>query len=104
MTDQNDTQPTRSTHDRRANTSWRSADILRAASIVAGLLIILKLLWVANEIVILVFLGTLFGIAVASGVDKLEKLRIKVPRGVGAAFLVISFLMVLYSLGSFVAP
>ena len=56
----------------------------------------------ANEIVIVAFLGTLFGVAVASGVDKLARFR--VPRGLGAAFIVVTFLMVLYSLGSFVAP
>src|SRR5450432_278570 len=87
---------------RPAAASWRSADILRAASIVAGLVIFLKLLWVANEIVIVVFLGTLFGVAVAAGVDRLA--RYKVPRGLGAALVVITFLMILYSLGSIVAP
>ena len=87
---------------RPAAASWRSADILRAASIVAGLVIFLKLLWVANEIVIVVFLGTLFGVAVAAGVDRLA--RYKVPRGLGAAVVVITFLMILYSLGSIVAP
>jgi len=103
MTAPKDTKPkTRKHHPRPASASWRSADILRAAAIVAGLLIILKLLWVANEIVIVVFLGTLFGVAVASGVDKLERFR--VPRGVGAAFIVVTFLMILYTLGSFVAP
>jgi predicted PurR-regulated permease PerM len=89
-------------HQRPASASWRSADILRAASIVAGLYIILKLLWVANEIVIIVFLGTLFGIAVAAGADRLE--RFKVPRALGAPFVVIVFLMLLYTIGSFVAP
>src|SRR6476646_2356097 len=89
-------------HHRPTGAAWRSADILRAASIVAGLVIILKLLWVANEIVIVVFLGTLFGVAVASGVDKLA--RYKVPRGIGAAIVVILFLLILYTLGSIVAP
>ena len=89
-------------HARPSGASWRSADILRAASIVAGLLIILKLLWVANEIVIVAFLGTLFGIAVAAGVDKLARFRVN--RGLGAAFVVIVFLMILYTLGSIVAP
>jgi predicted PurR-regulated permease PerM len=89
-------------HPRPAGASWRSADILRAASIVAGLVIILKLLWFANEIVIVAFLGTLFGIAVATGVDRLERFRI--PRGIGAAFVVVTFLLILYTLGSFVAP
>src|SRR5665213_522620 len=81
---------------------WRSADILRAAAIVAALYVILKLLWFANEIVIVAFLGTLFGVAVAAGVDRLERFRIS--RGFGAAFVVITFLMVVYALGSFVAP
>ena len=102
MTSPKDTKPKTKSRARPAGASWRSADILRAASIVAGLAIILKLLWVANEIVIVAFLGTLFGIAVAAGVDKLE--RFKVNRGLGAAFLVIVFLMILYTLGSFVAP
>src|SRR6478672_3046535 len=73
-------------HHRPTGAAWRSADILRAASIVAGLVIIL----------------TLFGVAVASGVDKLA--RYKVPRGIGAAIVVILFLLILYTLGSIVAP
>ena len=102
MTPLKDTKQKPPSRSRPSGASWRSADILRAASIVAGLLIILKLLWVANEIVIVAFLGTLFGIAVASGVDRLA--RIKVPRGIGAALVVITFLLILYTLGSFVAP
>ncbi|HLB10674.1 MAG TPA: AI-2E family transporter [Gemmatimonadaceae bacterium] len=102
MTPPKDTKQKPSSHNRPSSTSWRSADILRAASIVAGLFIILKLLWVANEIVIVVFLGTLFGVAVASGVDRLARYR--VPRGIGAAIVVVLFLLVLYTLGSIVAP
>jgi predicted PurR-regulated permease PerM len=102
MTPPKDTKQKPAPRSRPSGASWRSADILRAASIVAGLLIILKLLWFANEIVIVAFLGTLFGIAVASGVDRLA--RYKVPRGLGAATVVIVFLMILYTLGSFVAP
>jgi predicted PurR-regulated permease PerM len=102
MTPPKDTKQKPAPRSRPSGASWRSADILRAASIVAGLLIILKLLWFANEIVIVAFLGTLFGIAVASGVDRLA--RYKVPRGIGAALVVITFLLILYTLGSFVAP
>ncbi len=101
MTTPKDTKP-KPSRRRPSAASWRSADILRAAAIVAGLLIILKLLWVANEIVIVAFLGTLFGVAVASGVDRLARFR--VPRGIGAAIVVVLFLMILYTLGSFVAP
>ena len=102
MTPPKDTKHKPAPHNRPSSTTWRSADILRAASIVAGLIIILKLLWVANEIVIVVFLGTLFGVAVASGVDRLA--RYKVPRGLGAAIVVVLFLLLLYTLGSIVAP
>ena len=102
MTPPKDTKQKRASRSRPSGASWRSADILRAASIVAGLFIILKLLWFANELVIVAFLGTLFGIAVASGVDRLA--RYKVPRGIGAALVVITFLLILYTLGSFVAP
>ena len=97
-----DTKQKSSPRSRPSGASWRSADILRAAAIVAGLVIILKLLWVANQIVIVAFLGTLFGIAVAAGVDKLARFRVN--RGLGAAFVVIVFLMILYTLGSIVAP
>jgi predicted PurR-regulated permease PerM len=102
MTDPSDTKPKKQRHPRPASASWRSADILRAAAIVLALIIGLKLLWVANQIVIVVFLGTLFGIAVAYGVDRLERFR--VPRAAGAPFIVIVVLMILYTLGSFVAP
>jgi predicted PurR-regulated permease PerM len=102
MTPPKDTKQKQLSHSRPSGASWRSADILRAASIVAGLFIILKLLWVANEIVIVVFLGTLFGVAVASGVDRLARYR--VPRGLGAAIVVVLFLLLLYTLGSIVAP
>jgi predicted PurR-regulated permease PerM len=102
MTPPKDTKHKPAPRNRPSGASWRSADILRAASIVAGLLIVLKLLWVANEIVIIAFLGSLFGIAVAAGVDRLA--RYKIPRGLGAALVVITFLMILYTLGSIVAP
>ncbi|MBA2682954.1 MAG: AI-2E family transporter [Gemmatimonadaceae bacterium] len=102
MTPPKDTKQKPAPRSRPSGGAWRSADILRAAAIVAGLLIIFKLLWVANQVVIVVFLGTLFGIAVASGVDRLA--RYKVPRGLGAALVVITFLAILYTLGSFVAP
>ncbi|HEY7860380.1 MAG TPA: hypothetical protein VIB98_03005, partial [Gemmatimonadaceae bacterium] len=72
MTEPSEDKPS-SPRRRPARSSWRSADILRAASIVAALFVILKLLWFANEIVIVAFLGTLFGVAVAAGVDRLER-------------------------------
>ena len=82
--------------------AWRSADILRAAGIVLGLYLLLRLLWVAYPLLFLSFLGILFGLAVGSGADYLEKLRI--PRGIGATLIVITFLGALVGLGFLVAP
>jgi predicted PurR-regulated permease PerM len=61
-----------------------------------------KLLWLANELVLVAFIGMLFGLAVSAGVDRLEKRR--VPRGLGAAFIVISFFAAMYGLGALIAP
>ncbi|HEV2853420.1 MAG TPA: AI-2E family transporter [Thermoanaerobaculia bacterium] len=68
---------------------WRSRDILRAAGLVIGLYLLLRLLWLAHDLLFVTFLGVMFGLAVARGVDWLERFRI--PRGVGAALIVLSF-------------
>lgn len=44
----------------------------------------------------------LFGLAISAGVDRLEHRR--VPRGVGAAFIVLSFFAALYGVGALMAP
>jgi predicted PurR-regulated permease PerM len=82
--------------------AWRSADILRTAALVMGLYVLLRLLWVAYPLLFLSFLGMLFGLAVGRGADSLERLRI--PRGIGAALIVLTFLGALVGLGFLVAP
>jgi predicted PurR-regulated permease PerM len=64
--------------------------------------VVLRLLWFANALVLTTFLGVLFGLAVSAGVDRLE--RMKVPRGVGAAMIVLSFFGLLTLLGLWMAP
>ena len=81
---------------------WRSLDILRATALVAGFCLLLALLWVAHDLIFITFLGVLFGLAVASGADYLERFRI--PRGVGAVLVVLAFLGVLFGLGAWAAP
>ena len=81
---------------------WRSADILRGAALVLGVWLAMKLLWVAYPILIVAFLGTLFGLAVARGADFLERLHI--PRGLGAALTVFAFVGLLVGLGFWVGP
>ena len=81
---------------------WQSKDVLRAAALIIGIYVILRLLWVAHELFFVVFLGALFGLAVSSAVDRLERFRI--PRGVGAAMVVIGFLAILGGFGAWMAP
>ena len=67
---------------------WTGADIFRAVVIAMALWVGLQLLWSVYPLVFLVFLGTLFGLAVASGVDVLERFRIR--RGIASALIVFS--------------
>jgi predicted PurR-regulated permease PerM len=81
---------------------WRSLDILRAAALVIGLYLTLRLVWLTHELLLIAFLGVLFGLAVASGTDYLQRFRI--PRGLGASLIVFGLLGVLYGLGMWSAP
>lgn len=86
----------------RRQPGWRSLDILRATALVLGVYLGLKLLWVAYPILFVAFLGTLFGLAVGRGTDYLERLRI--PRGLGAALIVLGFVGMLVGVGAWIAP
>ena len=81
---------------------WRSRDVVRAAGLVFAMYLGLRLLWFANALFLVVFLGVLFSIAVSAGVDRLERLRIR--RGVGAALIVLSFFALLGGFGAWLAP
>jgi predicted PurR-regulated permease PerM len=87
---------------RRRAVGWSSTDVLRTAALVIAMYVALQLLWFANALILTAFLGVLFGLAVAAGVDRLERLRI--PRGLGAAMIVISFFGLLVLLGIWMAP
>jgi predicted PurR-regulated permease PerM len=81
---------------------WRTRDILRTVAIVAGFYIALQLLWIGRSVVLLTFMGVLFGLALTAGVDRLERRR--VPRGVGAILIVLAFLGTLVGIGAATAP
>ena len=49
---------------------------------VVGLAVLLLLLWHTRNLVLTIFLGLLFALAVSSGADRLERYRI--PRGLAA--------------------
>src|SRR3954464_3267142 len=52
---------------------WRSADVLRAAALVLGLYLVLQLLWLAHDLLLIAFLGVLFGLAVGRGTEVLQR-------------------------------
>jgi predicted PurR-regulated permease PerM len=81
---------------------WRARDILRATLIVAGVFVALLALWVGRSIFLLGFFGVLLGLALSAGVDRLQRYRI--PRGLGAALLVLAVGGSLVGLGFLTAP
>jgi predicted PurR-regulated permease PerM len=98
------TPPTRGRRDvrHRRKIGWRSRDVVRAAGLVLAMYLALRLLWFANALFLVTFLGILFAIAVSAGADRLERLRI--PRGVGAAAIVLAFFGLLFGFGAWLAP
>lgn len=86
----------------RRREGWRSADVLRTAALVMALYLLARLVWFAHPLFLTAFLGTLFGLAVAAGVDRLERWR--VPRGLGAAAIVLAFFGALVGFGAWMAP
>jgi predicted PurR-regulated permease PerM len=85
-----------------ATSGWRSRDVLRITLLVVGVLLVLRLFWVAQEIFFLAFVGVLFGLTLAAAVDKTERFRI--PRGVAAPILLLLVLGCIAGLASFAAP
>ena len=81
---------------------WRSQDVIRAAALVIAMYLGIRLLWFAYPLVFATFLGVLFGLAVSSGVDRLERYRI--PRGLASALIVFTFLGFLVAVVAWSAP
>lgn len=89
-------------HRARREPGWRSIDILRAAALVMGLYLTLRLLWMVYPLLLVAFLGVLFGLAVARGADHLERFRI--PRSIGSTLIVLGALGLLGGIGTWIAP
>ena len=62
----------------------------------------LMLFWRTRNIILTVFLGVLFAIAVSAGADRLQKFR--VPRAIGAPLIVLAFLALLGAFGTWIGP
>jgi predicted PurR-regulated permease PerM len=83
-------------------TTWRTRDVLRVTVVVLGVILAARALWAASTVVICIFLGVLFGLALSAGVDLLQRWHI--PRGVAAPLLLIAFLFLMFGLGALTAP
>src|SRR5688500_3887186 len=81
---------------------WQTGAMVRFVALFFAFLIVMRFLWGARSILIVGFLGILFGLALSSGVGFLE--RWKVRRGLGAVAIVVSFLGLLVGVGAMVAP
>jgi predicted PurR-regulated permease PerM len=77
-------------------------DALRLAASFIGLAIAALLLWHTRTLVLTVFLGVLFALAVSAGADRLQRYRI--PRGIGAPLLVFGFIAILGAFGTWIGP
>jgi predicted PurR-regulated permease PerM len=81
---------------------WRTVEIAKASFVVLCVWFGLQLLWSVSSLVFLVFLATLFGLAVGRGVDVLERFGIR--RGIGAALIVFGALGTIGSILALSAP
>src|SRR5436190_2602104 len=89
-----DDRPSSSPMHEERSVGWHSRDVARAAALVMGIYLLLQLLWFVNQLVIVSFLGVLFGLAVGAGVDRLQHVgssRIRIRRGLAAAMIVVVF-------------
>jgi predicted PurR-regulated permease PerM len=76
--------------------------VLRTASLVIAMYVVLRVLWVANALFLTAFLGILIGLAVSAGVDQLTRWRL--PRGLSAGLIVVTFFALLVAFGAWMAP
>ena len=94
--------PDRGGRVRRRRVGWTNADVLRTAALVIAMYLFVRLLWFAHLLFLVAFLGVLFGLAVSSGVDRLEERG--VARGIGAPLIVLASLALLVGFGAWLAP
>jgi predicted PurR-regulated permease PerM len=80
----------------------RWSDAFRVAAAILAFVVALLLLWHTRTLVLTVFLGVLFALAVSAGVDRLQRWR--VPRGLAAPLIVLSFVGLLAGFGNWIGP
>jgi len=77
-------------------------NIAGGAAVTLGMIVLLLVLWHVRSLVLLTFLGVLFGVTLARGVDFLERWRF--PRAAGAAAIVLVLVGMFWGLGAWLAP
>jgi predicted PurR-regulated permease PerM len=82
---------------------WTNAAILRTSGLVSLVILFAITVWRASDVILLVFLGVLFGVAVSAGAVKLQQ-KLRLPRMAGAALIVFGFIGALMGIASYVAP
>lgn len=80
----------------------RDRTALRVVVGLALMYVALMLFWRTRNLILTVFLGVLFAIAVSAGTDRLQKLRI--PRVLGAPLIVLAFIGLLGTFGNWIGP
>ena len=80
----------------------RDKTALRIVVWLGALYVALHLFWRTRNIILVVFLGVLFAIAVSAGTDRLQKFR--VPRAIGAPLIVLAFIGLLGAFGTWIGP
>ena len=79
-----------------------NTEVLRVAALVIAMYLLVQLVWFAHLLLLVTFLGILFGLAVASGVDQLARFRgAKGHRA--AASIVLAFFGLLVGFGTWLA-
>ena len=85
---------------------WQKREVVRLAAVAtaagSAVLILLATLWATREVVMIAFLGVLFGLAAAGAVDRLQRWGVR--RGVGAAIVVGGAVGLIVLFGVWTAP
>jgi predicted PurR-regulated permease PerM len=87
---------------RQPRAAWTSRDVLRVAALVVAAYATAHLMWKARALLLTVFLGVLFAIAVSAGTSRLQRWR--VPRALGAPLIVFSVLGLFGGFGTWIGP
>ncbi len=86
-----------------ASKTARQSELIRAALIVVATLVGLQLLWSARLLVLIVFLGILFGLAADRAVELIQR-RVPIKRSLAAPVVVFGTVILLVLVGAWAGP